>query len=255
MHTINGSTIAGLLKRHPLWRQAEPAVIRNLADAARIERTRPGQLFVREGERAEHVHLLSEGVARVFYIQTKAQPEATLTLLRAPAVIGDMACVLQRPYTASAEALVDAVAVVIPAANYFAALGQSPSACMRQYIDLAERYSDTVKSTKVAYSTGLEERVVGVLAAYARTLGIETPTGIRIAGLTQDDLTVQTSSSRRCIVRALAKLYQLGTLKRIGREYEIPSVEALLGAVPAAPDLVHRTRSATWIDDSMRLVQ
>ncbi len=254
MYPIDSSTIVGLLRRHPLWRQAEPAVIRSLAVAARIERTRPGQLFVREGECAEQVHLLSEGVARVFYMQTKAQPEATLTLLRAPAVIGDMACALQRPYTASAEALIDATSVAIPAAAYFAALGQSPSACLRQYIDLAERYCGTVSSTKVGYSTGLEGRVVAVLAAYARTLGVETPTGIRIAGLRQDDIAVQTSSSRRCIVRALSKLYQSGALKRVGREYEIPSVEVLLAAVPAAPDLVHRTRGGNWAEE-LRLAQ
>ena len=39
MYPIDSSTIVGLLRRHPLWRQAEPAVIRSLAVAARIELT------------------------------------------------------------------------------------------------------------------------------------------------------------------------------------------------------------------------
>lgn len=238
-----------LLRTHPVWRDASDAAVKLVASAAKVEATRPGQLFVREGQTADHVHLLIEGVARAFYVETKTRPQATVTLLRAPSVIGDLACILRGSYTASVEALLDSVSLAVPAPVYFSALQQSATSCLRQYFDLAERFGGAVNNEKVAYAASLNERVVGVLAAYAREMGEPTSTGIRItAALTQDDLAVQTASSRRTVVRSLSILYDAGVLRRVGRQYEVTSIEALLAAATGAPDMVHRTKDQTWIE-------
>lgn len=244
-----GSAVA-LLRTHPIWQDAQESAAKTVAAASKIEATRPGQLFVREGQPAEHVHLLIEGVARAFYVETKSRPQTTVTLLRAPSVIGDLACILRGAYTASVEALLDSTSLVIPAGVYFAALHQSPTSCLRQYFDLAERFGGAVANEKVAYSASLNERVVGVLAAYAREMGEVRPDGIRItASLTQDDLAVQTGASRRTVVRSLAVLYEAGVLRRVGRQYEVTSIEALLAAAKGAPDMAHRTKHKTWIEE------
>ncbi|MBI4815543.1 MAG: cyclic nucleotide-binding domain-containing protein [Deltaproteobacteria bacterium] len=172
--------IAVLLRTHPIWRDSTEPVIRALSSAARLGIHRPGQVLVREGQAADRVHLLVGGAARTFYVGTKSRPELTVKLLRAPSAFGDVACVLRVPYSASVEALTETRSVEVESQVYFAALLKSPGSCLRQYFDLAERFGGAVQIEKSTYAASLHERVIALLAAYARELGVPVEDGIRI---------------------------------------------------------------------------
>ncbi|MBI2373675.1 MAG: Crp/Fnr family transcriptional regulator [Deltaproteobacteria bacterium] len=247
----DSSFIVAALRRHPIWRDADDTALRLLVQGARVEDSRPGQMLVREGQPADRIHLLVDGAARTFYVATRARPELTVKLLRSPSAFGDVACVLRGPYSASIEALTQVRTLAIDAPTYFSALLRSPAPCFRQYFDLAERFGGATQIEKSTYAASLHERIVALLAAYARELGIPVEGGIQIdAALTQDDIASQTGSNRRTVVRSLGLLYESGALKRHGRKYVVTSVDALLLATPGeVPDMVHSTRQTTWLEE------
>jgi CRP-like cAMP-binding protein len=236
--------LRALIARHPVWEGASDAALKALSSAARLVALRPGQVAVREKEPATEIHLLVEGIARVYYPGTRTRPQLTVKLLAAPAAFGDIACAVESRYTANVEALSDARIVAIDSRTYFAVLGREPSACFRQYLDLARRFAGAVQIEKSSVSPSAAERVVALLLAYAHQLGTPEDGGILIErALTQDEIAEQTASNRRTVVRVLSALFASGALERRGRKLLIADRARLVEVAGAElPVLTHQTR-------------
>ncbi len=247
---INAGDI-GALRRHPIWRDATDASIRELLRQGRQVRLRPGENLLTAGEEAQSIFLLLEGAVRVFYPAKGKDLEVTVKLFWAPAAFGDAESILRTRWAETVSALTGVVALVTPAARYFAILQREPGACFRQYWDLGRRFGVAIHSEKSANFNDISDRIIALLVSYAQHFGAPTPDGTgRLIdfALTQDDLATQAGAKRRSVVRTLTQLYRQDLVRKVERRYLIPDVSRLLAASSGSPDLSMETTDRPWAE-------
>lgn len=246
--------LLGAVRRHPIWRDASDSAVRALARHARDERYREGQHVLTAGQPAAAIHLLIEGAVRVFYPGRTVDDEITVKLFWAPAAFGDAESILRARWAETVQALTPARVLVADAAAYFSVLQKEPSACFRQYWDVARRFGVAIRTERSANVDELNERVVGVLAAYANHFGRQLSGGAGVVidyPLTHESLASQVGSNRRSMVRALGRLSRGGLVRRAGRRFVIPDVAKLLATTKSPPlSMSFSTEASPWAERS-----
>lgn len=221
-----------LLRRSPIWSDAEEGLCRAVLGRAQLESGPAGELILRRAEKAEHVVLLVEGLVRVFY-QSEAGQQVTVKLFPAPNVFGDPEAVHSGVWQESVDALAPYTVLKVPAAHYFSCLRRSAPALFRQYLNVCRQFAVAIQSDIAANFFSPYERLVTLLFAYAEAIGEPDGRGGVVFQLpiSQESLASQIGSNRRTLVRLFEQLYERNLVRRRGRRLAVPDVEALKGAV------------------------
>ena len=244
--------LLGVIRRHPIWRRADERTVRALSALVDDRRVPAGEAILSAGGKADRIHLLVEGAARVYYPATADGAEITVKLFWAPAAFGDAESVLRLSWAETVEALTYSRVLVIEAGPYFRLMQRDPSLCFRQYWDGARRFGVAIRSERSANLVDLVDRVIALLVAYANHFGVPDGGGLLIDHpLTQEAIAKQVGLKRRSVVDVLGRLYDSGVLVRVGRRYLVPDLTRLLRASrSAAPDLSFRTDEQPWAEPS-----
>lgn len=217
-----------LLRQHPLWSPLSDASARALAASAGVCEYAAGQVVVRDGEPAHHVHYLTHGLVRVYFPRTKARASLTLALIEAPGMFGDIACLNGSPYTATVEALSSCRTVALPVGVWRDVLAREPAVALLHYQRLALRFVGATQTQRRSIEPRPVERVAALLLSYAQHVGVAVEGGTLIdAVIAQEDIAEQTASTRRTVVRALAELFDSGALRRHGRKLIVVDTQQL----------------------------
>ena len=100
------------IQEFPLFESLNATQVANFVWACTEVRYEEGASIIRQGERGDSVFFLTEGEARVFLVRDGE--ETDLTVLKPPAVLGEMELLTGKPRTAWVRAMTDVTALTIP---------------------------------------------------------------------------------------------------------------------------------------------
>lgn len=212
------------------WVSRVPLFIRLCgATQARIDREivvrsyAPGQSIVLEGHRPTGLCIVVTGLARVYRLMTDGRVHVH-HYVRPYATFNITAALDGRPNPTSAEAVIETQIGWLPRAALIDLMSGDTDlmqACMRlltlQSRELMARLDD------IGFRT-VPSRLARLLLHRG---GFETEVNIPLDTLSQDEIAAVLGTSREVLGRALRQLYDLGLVRRVGRNYVIINREGL----------------------------
>jgi CRP/FNR family cyclic AMP-dependent transcriptional regulator len=186
-----------------------------------------GSLLMFEHEPGERVMILLAGRVKISRVGDDGR-EVLLGIRDPGDVLGELAFIDGHPRIASATALEDVEAVVMPASTFRAHLECTP----RVAVVLLEVVTRRVRDATVKLSQAGSSDVIGRLAAriveLAERYGVASDDGVVVAlPLSQEELAAWTGASRAGVAHALQTLRTLGWVQTGRRSVIVRDLEAL----------------------------
>jgi CRP/FNR family cyclic AMP-dependent transcriptional regulator len=187
------------------------AFLRELGTGGARRRFRAGETLFLEGDIADRMLLIRHGAVKVSCSHDGR--EAMLALCGAGELLGELSTLDGAPRSATAVALGEVEATVIPARELTRVLSASPEAGIALLRIVAERLRDADRRSLEFASLDTLGRVATRVVELCERFGDAHADGIRIElALSQDDLAAWCGSSRQATVKALKTLRELGLL-------------------------------------------
>lgn len=209
------------IKALPLFVDIEPASFAGLVDAALLQQFPAGVQLIREGEAADFLHVLVEGLVEIYTEQnggewgiSLVQPVTTFILA---AVVSD------QPYLNSARTLSDSRVLLIPAPRVRAIFDQDTAFARVVARELAQAYRASVKKLKGHMARSSIERLANWILSEAER---DTGRGNVVIPFDRGTLASHIGTTRENLSRNLALLTEHGVRIR-GREIVIDRKEQL----------------------------
>jgi CRP/FNR family cyclic AMP-dependent transcriptional regulator len=212
----------------PLLEGAPAAAVRDLAKAAAIHEYRRGTYLFHQEDPAPDAFFLWRG--RVEISSTSATGHRQLhTTLEPPQFFGELGVLGEMPRTATAEALEETTAGVIPGPAFLEFLVANPGPARALMRALARQIQAHEALVEDLLYLDLKGRVA------KRLLGLCSPTfddlpsdGVVVPSVvTHADLASLSGGSRENVTRILSEFQRRGLVRRDGRRYVLASVTGL----------------------------
>ena len=197
----------------PLLDTVDEATREALLGAGALRRYRKGSWLFHEGDPARHVFVVTEGIIKIQKVSESGRV-SVLGFREAGCLIGEQSALDGEPTIASAVALIDSVAVVVPAPRFLemlsasaglaTALLQQMNRRLRQSARLLHDVSTADAVTRVA------NRLVDLTADSTAPRAV--PTRLQLP-VSQQDLAEWAGLSREAVVRALRVLRDEGIIE------------------------------------------
>lgn len=211
----------------PLFAGLPPAALDDLARESRTRRYAAGQVLWNEGDPGEALLVLEDGQLRVSRF-TGAGIEVVLSVVEAPAAIGELALLDGAPRDASVIAQQPVTVRFVPRSVFQALLRREPAVVDGLLRSLAAMVR--AGNARHAKTVGLD--VPGRLAAWLLARAAERGAGRRgraeiSLGRSQGQLAAELGTTRSTLNRALNSFEALGYLSRDGDRVVIRNPDAL----------------------------
>ena len=215
-----GSRAAGAPTVSPVSPTAFPAAsflgglaaadLEALHAAARIRRYRSGELLLREGDAPSAVLAILAGTVKLTKTATSGR-EAVLELRGAGEVVGELGAIDGQSRSASAVALGEVEALVLPADGFNALLRERGGLAHQLLITEVARIREASGRQLELGTADVVGRVCRRLAELAASHGVPMDGGVLVRGaISQQELADWSGISRDGVVRALGELRRLG---------------------------------------------
>jgi CRP/FNR family transcriptional regulator, transcriptional activator FtrB len=209
------------LQTLPLFSAMREDSLTSLLDAALLQQFPTGIMLLREGDRADFLHVLVEGLAEIFTEQNG--DEWGISLISPVATFILAAVVSDQPYLNSARTLADSRVLLIPAPRVRAVFDQDVAFARIVAQELALAYRSSVKKLKGYMARSSVERLANWILAEARK---DTAHANIVVPFDRGTLASHIGTTRENLSRSLALLTEHGVRIR-GREIVIDSKEQL----------------------------
>ena len=218
--------VVALLRSNPVFASSPTADLQSLAaDATAIEFA-PRARVLGEGDRATHLHVLVDGVIRVYHDDGQGR-QVTVKHLSPPSTFSEMEILTGHCQLESAESLTRTKLIRIPAAAFGAFLDQEPTATQAMLRDICRRCCVAARNEHAVFFE-VETRLASLFLSYADLFGKERPMGLRInIKLTQDDLANGLGVVVRSVSRTLTTWKKKGWISIRKGWYFVHDREAL----------------------------
>jgi CRP/FNR family transcriptional regulator len=198
-----------------------------LARESRTRRYAAGQVLWTEGDPGEALLVLEEGQLRVTRM-TSSGVEVVLSVVDAPAALGELALLDGAPRDASVIAQRAVTVRLIPRGAFFALLRREPAAVE----GLLRTLAAMVRAGNARHLTTVGLDVPGRLAVWLLSRAREAPTSPGKPpqfdiGRSQGELAAELGTTRSTLNRALNGFEALGYLSRTGDRIVIRNADAL----------------------------
>lgn len=209
------------LKALPLFADMEAASLAGLLDAALLQQFPAGVVLIHEGETADFLHVLIDGLVEIYTEQNGV--EWGISLLKPVTTFILAAVVSDQPYLNSARTLSEARVLMIPAQRVRAMFDQDVAFARVVAHELALAYRTAIKKLKGHMARSSTERLANwVLAEANRASG-----GANVViPFDRGTLASHIGTTRENLSRNLALLTEHGVRIR-GREIVIDSKDQL----------------------------
>lgn len=204
-----------LLKSLPLFSEMTAGSLDKLLDAALLQHFPAGVVLIREGDAADFLHVLIDGLVEIFTVQDDCEwgisllkPVSTFILA---AVVGD------QPYLNSARTLADSRVLLIPAERVRAIFNEDFGFARIVARELALAYRSSVKKLKGYVARSSVERLANWILAEANR---DAARGNLVIPFDRATLASHIGTTRENLSRSLALLTEHGVRVR-GREIVI----------------------------------
>lgn len=220
-------TASQRLAKVPLFAGLSASALDELARESRTRRYAAGQVLWTEGDPGEALLVLEEGQLRVTRL-TGSGIEVVLSVIDAPAALGELALLDGAPRDASVIAQRAVTVRLIPRSAFLALLRREPAAVE----GLLRTLAAMVRAGNARHLTTVGLDVPGRLAVWllnrAKGLAASSDESLQFdIGRSQGELAAELGTTRSTLNRALNGFEALGYLSRHGDHIVIRDVDAL----------------------------
>jgi len=209
------------LKNLPLFSEMRAESLESLLDAALLQQFPTGVILIHEGEPADFLHVLVDGLVEIFTEQSGG--EWGISLINPVSTFILAAVVCDQPYLNSARTLTDSRVLLIPASRVRAVFDQDVAFARIVARELALAYRSSVKKLKGYMARSSVERLANWILTEAHR---DTGQGNIVIPFDRGTLASHIGTTRENLSRNLALLTEHGVRIR-GREIVIDSKEQL----------------------------
>lgn len=203
-----------LIKGFPIFRGVSDAVFSQVTADAVVSDAAPGDVLLREGERASHLFVLLNGVVET-YAEQGGKP-ACLSFIRPPAAFIVAAVWMDQPQLTSARVVAPSRVLVIPARAVRDAIATDRAFAAAAGLELAIRYRDVMKDLKNNRMRSATERLANWLLTESAFAGANTFT----IGIGKGALAARLGMTSEHLSRAFAQLREHG-VRLFGADVQI----------------------------------
>ena len=209
------------LKALPLFSKMTENSLTSLLDAALLQQFPTGVILIHEGDHADFLHVLVDGLVEIFTEQDGG--EWGISLINPISTFILAAVVSDQPYLNSARTLSDSRVLLIPAQSVRAIFEQDIAFARIVAQELAFAYRSTVKKLKGYMARSSVQRVANWILAEAKR---DSSQANIVVPFDRGTLASHIGTTRENLSRSLAMLTEHGVRIR-GREIVIDSKERL----------------------------
>lgn len=209
------------LKALPLFSKMTENSLASLLDAALLQQFPTGVILIHEGDHADFLHVLVDGLVEIFTEQDGG--EWGISLINPISTFILAAVVSDQPYLNSARTLSDSRVLLIPAQSVRAIFEQDIAFARIVAQELAFAYRSTVKKLKGYMARSSVQRVANWILAEAKR---DSSQANIVVPFDRGTLASHIGTTRENLSRSLAMLTEHGVRIR-GREIVIDSKERL----------------------------
>jgi CRP-like cAMP-binding protein len=202
-----------------------------LLKVGKITSYRIGELLYRQGEQAENVYLLLDGLVQSLLLNSGGH-ESLLRIHLPGSVLGITALGTVPWRDASAKAVEPATVVKVPRAEMESLITAHPDLALRLIRLLVDRMRDFHFRVAELQSQSVEQRLARVLLAICqRDQGGLNPDGLAGVSLTHQDLAHLVNSRRQTVSAILGQFADAGYIAKKGRRLQLLDIAALTALV------------------------
>jgi CRP/FNR family transcriptional activator FtrB len=213
------------LKNLPLFSEMKTESLESLLDAALLQQFPTGVILIHEGEPADFLHVLVDGLVEIYTEQTGG--EWGISLINPVSTFILAAVVSDQPYLNSARTLADSRVLMIPAQRVRAVFDQDVAFARIVARELALAYRSSVKKLKGYMARSSVERLANWILTEARRDAAQgNIQGNIVVPFDRGTLASHIGTTRENLSRSLALLTEHGVRIR-GREIVIDRKELL----------------------------
>ena len=205
------------LKALPLFSEIREESLTSLLDAALLQQFPTGVVLIREGESADFLHVLVDGLVEIFTEQNGG--EWGISLINPVSTFILAAVVSDQPYLSSARTLADTRILLIPAQRVRTVFDRDVAFARIVARELALAYRLSVKKLKGYMARSSVERVANWILAEAQR---DSSQANIVVPFDRGTLASHIGTTRENLSRSLALLTEHGVRIR-GREIVIDS--------------------------------
>lgn len=209
------------LKALPLFSEMSTQSLESLLDAALLQQFPTGVNLIHEGEPADFLHVLVDGLVEIFTRQDGG--EWGISLIKPVSTFILAAVVSDQPYLSSARTLADSRVLLIPAQRVRAIFDQDTAFARVVARELALAYRGLVKKLKGYVARSSVERLANWILTEAQK---DSSSSNIIVPFDRGTLASHIGTTRENLSRNLAQLTEHGVRIR-GREIVIDQRELL----------------------------
>ena len=209
------------LKSLPLFSEMTEESLAGLLDAALLQQFPTGVILIHEGDHADFLHVLVDGLVEIFTEQDGG--EWGISLINPVSTFILAAVVSDQPYLNSARTLSDSRILLIPAQRVRAIFGQDIAFARIVAQELAFAYRSTVKKLKGYMARSSVQRLANWILTEAQR---DSSQANIVVPFDRGTLASHIGTTRENLSRSLALLTEHGVRIR-GREIVIESKELL----------------------------
>ncbi len=210
-----------LLKALPLFSEMKEESLATLLDAALLQQFPTGVMLLHEGDHADFLHVLVEGLVEIFTEQNGV--EWGIHLINPVTTFILAAVVSDQPYLNSARTLADSRVLLIPAQHVRDIFDRDVAFAHVVARELALAYRSSIKKLKGYMARSSVERLANWILAEARKDEVQ---GTIVVPFDRGTLASHIGTTRENLSRSLALLTEHGVRIR-GREIVIDNTEQL----------------------------
>lgn len=204
-----------------------PEHVQLVLAAGKITSYRIAELLYIQGEPAEHVYLLLDGLVQSVLVNS-AGHESLLRIHLPGSVLGITALATVPWRDASAKAVEPATLVKVPRAEMEKLITTKPDLAVRLIRLLVDRMRDFHFRVAELQSQSVEQRLARVLLAICqRDQGGLHPDGLAGVSLTHQDLAHLVNSRRQTVSAILGQFAEAGLIAKKGRRLQLLDMAAL----------------------------
>ena len=210
-----------LLKALPLFSEMKEESLATLLDAALLQQFPTGVMLLHEGDHADFLHVLVEGLVEIFTEQNGV--EWGIHLINPVTTFILAAVVSDQPYLNSARTLANSRVLLIPAQRVRDIFDRDVAFARVVARELALAYRSSIKKLKGYMARSSVERLANWILAEARKDEVQ---GTIVVPFDRGTLASHIGTTRENLSRSLALLTDHGVRIR-GREIVIDNTEQL----------------------------
>lgn len=216
-----------LLRDHWLFTGLSETEWQQLRARAVGQRVAPGTLLFRKDDPTPGLHLVMEGVIRIFTVTPEGE-ERTVDYIGPGEFCGEMGVVDAAPSTAWGAALTPARLWVIPAAAFQQLLRANPGICLKLCRVLVAKLRAASQQLDESLFRSSRQRVLRQLIRLTERHGRAEAGGLRLdLPLTHQEIAHLAGTGRATVSRLLSELQERGVLVTRARRLTVTDLAAL----------------------------